>query len=61
MHPRHLSLFEKGVLGLHHQYNPKLDAEAKKNEAMHTASERLQVLSTRIVLSTLFQLRNKML
>lgn len=43
MHPRHLSLYEKEVLGLHHQYNPELDAEAKQAEARQTASERLQV------------------
>ena len=43
VHPRHLSLFEKGVLGIHHQYNPQLDAEAKKAEASHKVSQRLQV------------------
>ncbi len=45
VHPRHLSLFEKGVLGLHHQYNPELDAEAKKAEATKKVSQRLQVCS----------------
>ncbi|DBA70932.1 TPA: hypothetical protein ACH3X2_011377 [Trebouxia sp. C0005] len=42
VHPRHLSLFEKGVLGIHHQYNPELDAEAKKAEASQKVSQRLQ-------------------
>lgn len=42
VHPRHLSLFERGVLGLHHQYDPELDAQAKKAEAIHKASQRLQ-------------------
>ena len=43
VHPRHLSLFERGVLGIHHQYNPELDAEAKKAEAAKNVSQRLQV------------------
>lgn len=43
VHPRHLSLFEKGILGLHRQYNPQLDAEAKKREAEQKISQRIQV------------------
>ena len=43
VHPRHLSLFEKGILGLHHQYNPQLDAEAKKFDAEQHAAKRIEV------------------
>ena len=43
VHPRHLSLFERGVLGLHRQYNPQLDAEAKRVEAEEKASKRMEV------------------
>ena len=43
VHPRHLSLFERGVLGLHRQYNPQLDAEAKQAEAKEKASKRIEV------------------
>lgn len=42
VHPRHLSLFEKGVLGIHHQYNSELDAEAKKAEATQKVLQRMQ-------------------
>ncbi len=48
VHPRHLSLFEKGVLGIHHQYNPELDAEAKKAEASQKVSQRLQVCCSHV-------------
>lgn len=48
VHPRHLSLFEKGVLGIHHQYNPQLDAEAKKAEASQKVSQRLQVCCSHV-------------
>ena len=54
VHPRHLSLFEKGILGLHHQYNPQLDAEAKKLEAEQKISQRMQVTAKDKVLSVLF-------
>lgn len=50
VHPRHLSLFEKGVLGIHHQYNPELDAEAKKAEASQKVSQRLQVCCSHAVI-----------
>ena len=43
VHPRHLSLFERGVLGLHRQYNPQLDIEAKQAEAKNKASKRMEV------------------
>ena len=42
VHPRHLSLFERGVLGLHRQYNPQLDIEAKRAEAKEKASKRME-------------------
>ena len=32
VHPRHISWYERFVLGLHKQYDPKLDAEARLAE-----------------------------
>ena len=48
VHPRHLSLFEKGVLGIHHQYNSELDAEAKKAEATQKVLQRMQVCCSHV-------------